>query len=158
MRPRAHHRPEAPPPDERPPPKPDDEEREEEPDQDDRDVDGWGPWSEKDGVPCARAPAGAMEGVIALRLHLDVCTELSGPLRVLPGTHNRGILSEAEVERCLLTTDPVDCLVGAGGVLAMRPLIVHSSARLRSDAPRRVLHIEYARSLELECGLRLRLA
>ncbi len=123
-----------------------------------RDVDGWGPWSEKDGVPYARAPAGAMEGVIALRLHLDVCTELSGPLRVLPGTHNRGILSEAEVERCLLTTDPVDCHVGAGGVVAMRPLIVHSSARLRSDAPRRVIHIEYARSLELESGLCLRLA
>ncbi len=120
------------------------------------DIDGWGPWSEKDGVPYARAPARAMENIIALRLQLDDCTELSGPLRVLPGTHARGILSDSEVERLVLTIAPMNCIARTGSVVAMRPLIVHASARLRSDAPRRVLHIEYARSLELEYGLRLR--
>jgi hypothetical protein len=119
-------------------------------------VEGWGPWSEKEGVSYARAPASVMEGLIALRLQLDDCTAFNGPLRVLRRTHDRGILDDAELERCVQTTAPVDCVAGAGRVLAMRPLIIHSSARLQTDSPRRVLHIEYARSLELESGLRLR--
>jgi hypothetical protein len=37
----------------------------------------------------------------------------------------------------------------------MRPLLVHSSARLVTREPRRVLHIEYADSLNLEPGIEL---
>lgn len=52
----------------------------------------------------------------------------------------------------------VDCTVPAGGVAAMRPLIVHASSKAESDLPRRVLHIEYAPSLDLGDGVRLRLS
>jgi hypothetical protein len=40
----------------------------------------------------------------------------------------------------------------------MRPLLVHSSSKVEVDAARRVLHIEYAASLDLRPGLRLTLA
>jgi hypothetical protein len=40
----------------------------------------------------------------------------------------------------------------------MCPLIVHASSKAESDLPRRVLHIEYARSLDCGDGLKLRLA
>jgi hypothetical protein len=43
-------------------------------------------------------------------------------------------------------------------VIAMRPLLIHASSKSRNDQPRRVLHIEYADSLELQPGLRLALA
>ena len=46
----------------------------------------------------------------------------------------------------------------AGGVVVLRPLIVHASSKMKSDLSRRVLHIEYARSLDLGDGLNLRLA
>ena len=52
----------------------------------------------------------------------------------------------------------MDCTVPAGGVVVMRPLIVHASSKAESDLPRRVLHIEYARSLDLGDGVKLRLA
>jgi len=52
----------------------------------------------------------------------------------------------------------VDCVVPRGGVLAMRPLIVHSSSKSRDEHPRRVLHIEYAPSLVLQDGLELAIA
>src|SRR5262249_28753592 len=32
---------------------------------------GWGPWSEKAGLPYAHAPAWALSRIVALRLHLD---------------------------------------------------------------------------------------
>ena len=54
--------------------------------------------------------------------------------------------------------EPVSCLVPRGGVLAMRPLLIHSSSKARTDATRRVLHIEYADSLRLGEGVRLAVA
>ena len=119
---------------------------------------GWGPWSEKEGVIYAQAPASALQNVLALRLHLDDCGEENGPLRVIPGTHGLGILSEAEIERHTTYDDPVDCLAARGGVVAMRPLVIHASSRSRSQAPCRVLHIEYAAVQEFPGGLRLALA
>ena len=47
-------------------------------------VPGWGPWSEKQGILYAHAPAAALDRVIALRVHLDDSTERNGPLRVSP--------------------------------------------------------------------------
>lgn len=40
----------------------------------------------------------------------------------------------------------------------MRPLIVHASSKVDSDLPRRVLHIEYAQSLDFGDGLPLAIA
>ena len=37
----------------------------------------------------------------------------------------------------------------------MRPLIVHASSKAETDHPRRVLHIEYVDSLEVDDGLRI---
>jgi len=50
-------------------------------------VPGGGPWSVKSGVLYAHAPAGVLEGIVALRVHLGDSLADKGPLRVLPGTH-----------------------------------------------------------------------
>lgn len=107
-------------------------------------VPGWGPWSVKDGVNYAHAPAIALEKVLALRLHLDDSSADNGPLRVLPSTHTLGVLSDEQLHDLSMRIAAVDCLVPKGGVLAMRPLIVHASSKSHSEVPRRVLHIEYA--------------
>lgn len=120
-----------------------------------RDVAGWGPWSMKAGITYAHAPASALSRVIALRLHFDDSRGDNGPLRVLPGTHALGVFSDAEIERVVREISPVECLVRAGGIIAMRPLILHASSKARADYPRRVLHIEYASSLSTEDGLRI---
>jgi len=118
----------------------------------------WGPWSIKAGVTYALAPASALAQVVALRLHLDDSLPDNGPLRVLPGTHTLGLLTESDIARLTTEISAVDCTVPAGGVIAMRPLIVHASSKADSDLPRRVLHVEYARSLDFGDGLKLRLA
>jgi ectoine hydroxylase-related dioxygenase (phytanoyl-CoA dioxygenase family) len=111
-----------------------------------RESPGWGPWSVKEGVTYAHAPASALENVLALRVHLDDSTEANGPLRVLPGTHNLGVIDDQSIHNLSGVIDPVECLVDQGGVLAMRPLILHASSKSIGTAPRRVLHIEYASS------------
>ena len=119
---------------------------------------GWGPWSVKEGVTYAHAPATALSQVLALRVHLDDSTELNGPLRVLPETHGLGVLSDDEIAELSRRILPIDCLSEKGGILAMRPLLVHSSSKSRTDQPRRVLHIEYAASARIAKPLTLALA
>src|SRR4051812_33537443 len=51
---------------------------------------GWEPWSTKEGIIYAHAPASALERVVALRLHLDDSDHENGPLRVIPGSHCQG--------------------------------------------------------------------
>lgn len=123
-----------------------------------RGVPGWGPWSVKDGIVYAHAPAGALRRVVALRIHLDHCTAHNGPLRVLPGTHTEGVLTDDAIEKFAARIAPVDCVVPQGGVLAMRPLLIHASSKSQVESPRRVLHIEYAASIAIESGLELAIA
>jgi len=63
-----------------------------------REVPGWGPWSVKAGVLYAHGPARALEGLVALRVHLDDSLSENGPLRVIPGTHRRGVLSDQAIQ------------------------------------------------------------
>jgi Phytanoyl-CoA dioxygenase (PhyH) len=119
------------------------------------DAAGWGPWSTKAGILYAHAPASALERVVALRVSLDPSTDANGPLRVLPGTHVHGLLDDAAVERLAREVSAIGCTVGAGGVVAMRPLLLHASSKSTSDARRRALHIEYASAAGFGPGLDL---
>lgn len=116
---------------------------------------GWGPWSVKEGVTYAHAPGSVLANVLALRIHLDDSTASNGPLRVLPGTHNLGVLDEQLIHKLAEEIVPAECLVDQGGVLAMRPLLVHASSKSTNPVPRRVLHIQYASSPVLADGLEL---
>ena len=122
------------------------------------DLHEWGPWSQKAGIIYAHAPTWALSQIVALRLHLDASTAENGPLRILSGTHALGVMSDADVFAVARSRPHLDCIVGRGGVMAMYPLLVHSSVKARSNSPRRVLHIEYANSLVLAPGIQLAVA
>jgi len=115
----------------------------------------WGPWSMKGGVLHAIAPASALERIIALRVHLDDSTTGNGPLRVLPGTHRRGVIDHEAILALANTVREVECVTDAGGVVTLRPLIVHASSKASGNRPRRVLHIEYAPSVRFDHGIEL---
>ena len=115
----------------------------------------WGPWSSKAGVLYAHAPAWALEQVVALRVSLDDSRHTNGPLRVLPNTHAGGVLSDDEIEQLARTTTAVNCVVDAGGVVAMRPLTIHASSKSIDGQSRRVLHIEYAATFNLAPSIEL---
>jgi len=121
-------------------------------------VPDWGPWSVKDGVNYAHAPGTVLSHVVALRVHLDDSAKENGSLRVLPGTHSHGVLTDEQIRGLAAEVPPEECLVPCGGILVMRPLLVHSSSKARNKNPRRVLHIEYATSLAIADGLELAIA
>lgn len=119
---------------------------------------GWGPWSVKEGIAYVHAPAAALSQVLALRVSLDDSLSENGPLRVLPETHTLGVLSDDSIHDLATRIVPVDCVVPKGGIVAMRPLVVHASSKSQTEEPRRVLHIEYAASDVIAKPLQLAIA
>jgi ectoine hydroxylase-related dioxygenase (phytanoyl-CoA dioxygenase family) len=109
-----------------------------------RDVEGYGPWSVKDGVPHVQPPVAILEQMITLRLHLDDCDESNGALQVTGGSHQRGRLTAAAITAERSRVEPVTCSAQAGDVLFMRPLLLHASSPAKVPSHRRVVHLEYA--------------
>ncbi len=114
---------------------------------------GYLGWSVKDGVPHVHPPAEILDHMVALRLHLDDCGPDNGPLRVLPGSHRHGKLTDEDTTHWRQTTPEVTCCCAAGDVLLIKPLLLHASSPAATPAHRRVLHLEFA-NVPLPAGLR----
>ena len=107
-------------------------------------VAGFGPWSTKDGVMHVQPPARVLERMVTIRIHVDPCGASNGPLTVLPGSHARGFLTDAEIASWKSAVAPVVCTADAGVAVVMRPLLLHASPKALTPAHRRVIHLEFA--------------
>jgi ectoine hydroxylase-related dioxygenase (phytanoyl-CoA dioxygenase family) len=116
------------------------------------DVPDFGPWSIKEGVAHVRPPAEVLDGMIAVRIHLDDCNDDNGPLRFIPGSHVRGLMDDAAIQSWP-KENAVTITARSGDAILMRPLVLHASSPAREPSARRVLHIEFA-ATELPRGLR----
>ena len=124
------------------------------------DVQGFGPWSEKQGVVHVEPPENYLANMLTLRIHLDHANSETGVLRVLPGTHKMGRLKSNEILAIVEKSENniVECEANPGDVLLMNPLLFHSSRKAVKPSHRRIIHIEYSamtlpQSLEwYECG------
>jgi ectoine hydroxylase-related dioxygenase (phytanoyl-CoA dioxygenase family) len=108
------------------------------------DTPGFGPWTNKAGIPHVQAPVGLLERMVAIRVHLDPCGPENGPMRVLPGSHREGRLSADAIAQWRSECAPVGPSVERGGMLAFRPLLLHASSPALVPSHRRVVHIEFA--------------
>ncbi len=117
-----------------------------------KEVEGYGPWSVKDGAPHVQPPAFLLENMVTLRIHLDPTPGENGALLVIPGSHLGGrqpsLKVSDEQEQSAIT-----CACEPGDVLMMSPLILHASSRSTQPARRRILHFEYARDEDLDPAL-----
>lgn len=107
-------------------------------------LEGWGPWSIKDGVCHVQPPVAVLNKMVTFRLHLDSADEENGCLKVIPGTHQYGILKQAEIDKIIGRKIAVACVVEVGDAVIMRPHILHSSSKAKQPGHRRVVHIEYS--------------
>jgi ectoine hydroxylase-related dioxygenase (phytanoyl-CoA dioxygenase family) len=106
-------------------------------------IEGWGPWSRKAGVTHVRPPAPIVQQMLAIRIHLDDCGQDNGPLRVIPGTHIGGFLSDRQIQDWPKDA-AVTCAVSRGDAILLRPLLLHASSTASQPSNRRVIHLEFA--------------
>lgn len=102
---------------------------------------GYGPWTVKQGQFAVQPPLNILEHIYTIRIHLDDTDEANGALKVVPGSHKKGIYRAETID--WNTETEVNCCVPAGGIMLMKPLLLHSSARSVSNNRRRVIHIEF---------------
>ncbi|MBO0938219.1 phytanoyl-CoA dioxygenase family protein [Fibrella sp. HMF5335] len=115
---------------------------------------GWTNWTNRHGQWSVQPSAYYLNQIYTVRIHLDDCDETNGALKVLVGSHKQGILADPDIQ-ALDKTKAVICNVPKGGLLVMRPLLVHASAKSTSSANRRVIHLELTQS-HLPKGLQWR--
>jgi len=108
------------------------------------DVEGFGPWTCKDGQLHVAPPVAVLAGMVTLRVHLDPCGPDNSPLRVALGSHRLGRVPAAEAADAALRLPIFECLAERGDVWVYATPILHASDRARRPAGRRVLQIDYA--------------
>lgn len=107
-------------------------------------LDGYGPWSVKNGVDHVEPPVAVLDGMVTLRLFVDDCGSDNGPLLVARGSHRHGRLPGRDIAEVVGCSEIFVGTGQAGDVLVMRTLAIHSSKRAALPAHRRVLHVDYA--------------
>ena len=104
---------------------------------------GCSGWTWKEGDLFVQPPIDVLRALLAVRLHVDRCTDGNGPLRVLAGTHDAGRCTAERIQELRARVPEAVCHVLRGGVLLMRPLLLHASSKAISEGPRRVLHFVF---------------
>lgn len=109
-------------------------------------------WSTKEGQLFVQPPPSVLDKLVAIRLHLDDSGPDNGPLRVVPGSHRKGRLAGEASAALRSAAGEVECTVARGGVIALKPLLLHASSKSTSSRQRRVIHFLYGPEL-LPLGL-----
>lgn len=112
-------------------------------------LEGFGPWTTKQDQFAVQPPLKILADNFTIRIHLDEATEKNGALRVIPGSHLKGIIRPDELKQ---KNQEQTCSVEKGGIMLMKPLLLHASGRTSNNRQRRVVHIEFSRT-ELPQGL-----
>lgn len=104
------------------------------------DLEGFGPWTIKQNQFAVQPPIDILRDNFTIRIHLDETTEDNGALKVIPGSHLKGICRDWSNEGEII------CRVNKGGIMLMKPLLLHSSGRTKNNNRRRVIHLEFSRT------------
>lgn len=105
-------------------------------------VEGFGPWSVKQNQFAVQPPISLLEKNFTVRIHLDDTDDQNGALRVIPGSHRKGIYRPETIDWS--KEKEVTCQVPQGGIMIMCPLLLHASSRTVNNKKRRVIHIEFS--------------
>lgn len=102
----------------------------------------FGPWTVKNNQFAVQPPVNVLENIFTIRIHLDNTDEENGALRVLPTSHLQGVCRPDTIDWSIVSE--TICCVPEGGIMLMRPLLLHSSGRTTNHKRRRVIHIEFS--------------
>ncbi len=114
-------------------------------------IEHFGPWTIKQNQFAVQPPIDILENIFTIRIHLDETDENNGALRVIPKSHLKKVYRPETIDWNIETEKT--CIVKRGGVMIMKPLILHSSGRTTNNKKRRVIHIEFS-NLELPTTLK----
>lgn len=105
-------------------------------------LENFGPWTTKQNQFAVQPPLDILENIFTVRIHLDDTDENNGALKVVPKSHAKGICRPETIDWDVETE--TICNVEKGGIMLMKPLLLHGSNRTTNGKKRRVIHIEFS--------------
>ena len=117
-----------------------------------KEVQGFGPWTTKQGMQHVAPPFELLARMVTLRVHLDDVPATNAPLLIAPGSHMLGRVPVDAIDAVVRQCGTYTCLADAGDVWAYATPILHASEATVMPARRRVLQIDFAAE-ELPGGL-----
>ncbi|MFW2475983.1 MAG: phytanoyl-CoA dioxygenase family protein [Sediminibacterium sp.] len=105
-------------------------------------LNGFDFWTTKQNNFSVQPPLGVLQKIVTVRIHLDETNENNGALKIVPKSHLKGIYRPETIDWTV--EKEVICSVSKGGIMLMKPLLLHSSGRTTNDKQRRVIHIEFS--------------
>jgi ectoine hydroxylase-related dioxygenase (phytanoyl-CoA dioxygenase family) len=102
----------------------------------------YGPWTIKQNQFAVQPPLDILENIFTIRIHLDDTNENNGALKVIAGSHLKNIYRPETID-WTKETETI-CKVNKGGIMIMKPLLLHSSNKTTNNSKRRVIHIEFS--------------
>lgn len=108
-------------------------------------TEGFVNWTVKQNQYAVQPPAAVLEDNFTLRIHLDDTNEQNGALKVIAGSHNQDIITLSAYD--LSTAHETVCSLKKGGLMIMRPLLMHASGRTVNNMQRRVIHVECSKAV-----------
>ena len=106
-------------------------------------IDGYGPWTIKQNQFAVQPPINILKDNFTIRIHLDDTNAGNGALKVIPGSHLKDIYRAENIDWSKEIESVCD--VKKGGIMIMKPLLLHASNRTINNKKRRVIHIEFSR-------------
>ncbi|OQP65971.1 phytanoyl-CoA dioxygenase [Niastella vici] len=105
-------------------------------------LEGYEQWTVKNDQFAVQPPLSLLENIFTIRIHLDDTDENNGALKIVPGSHRKGIYRPETIDWS--REKEVICKVPRGGVMIMQPLLLHASNRTVNNNKRRVIHLEFS--------------
>jgi hypothetical protein len=106
------------------------------------DIENYGPWTVKQNQFAVQPPIDILENIFTIRIHLDDTDENNGGLKVVPKSHLKNIYRPETIDWTIEKEEI--CKVPTGGLMIMKPLILHGSSKTTNNKKRRVVHIEFS--------------
>lgn len=103
---------------------------------------GFSSWTIKQNLFAVQPPIEILKNNFTIRIHLDDTNENNGALKVIAKSHLKGIYSSERID--LSNESETICTVKKGGIMIMKPLLLHASDKTINNNKRRVIHIEFS--------------
>lgn len=108
-------------------------------------IKGFTSWTSKHNQFAVQPTIDILENIFTVRIHLDETNENNGALKVVEKSHLKNIYRPETIDWNIEKEQ--FCNVNAGGIMIMKPLLLHSSNRTTNNNRRRVIHIEFSNKI-----------
>jgi ectoine hydroxylase-related dioxygenase (phytanoyl-CoA dioxygenase family) len=103
-------------------------------------VAGFRHWTVKHDQYSVQPPVSILENNYTLRIHLDHTDAQNGALKVIRGSHKNPNINKSINSQYM--KEEIICPVQQGGIMIMKPLLMHASSKSLNGKQRRVIHLE----------------